>query len=358
MGCITLNTSELSLSVDEEAELTAVVTPGTASKALTWSTGDASVATVDANSTVKAVGPGEAVITATAADGSEKYATCTVTVPAPEIEGEPNYSVSLPGRVEGGTVTVKKSYAEEGEEFSFTATPDEGYELAELSVLDGRGREIDLKNQGGGTYSFEMPAGGAELRVSFRKIAVEPEKLPFTDVPAGAWYADGVGYVYENGLMAGISDTLFGPDTTTSRSMVATILWRMAGSPVVDYALTYTDVPQGQWYTEAIRWAASQGIVSGYGDTFGTDDPITREQLALMLWQFAKDQGWDTTQGGMSVREFGDFEKISDYALEAMTWAVNAGIVTGDGASLNPQGRATRAQAAVMLTQFAKQLSE
>ena len=120
-----------------------------------------------------------------------------------------------------------------------------------------------------------------EIEVSFREIEVE---LPFTDVPEGAWYADAAAYVYEHGLMAGTSATTFAPDATTSRSMIATILWRMAGSPVVNYAMDYTDVAQGQWYSEAIRWAASEGIVGGYGNgLFGSNDPITREQFAVML---------------------------------------------------------------------------
>ena len=157
----------------------------------------------------------------------------------------PTYSVILPGRVEGGTVTAKKSYAEEGETFRFTVTPDEGWELDTLSVTDNRGTELDVKYEGDSVYSFKMPARRVEIQVSFREIP--PESLPFTDIADNAWYADAVRYVYKHGLMAGTSATTFAPDVTTSRSMIATILWRMAGSPVVNYAMTYTDVAQGQW---------------------------------------------------------------------------------------------------------------
>ena len=272
---------------------------------------------------------------------------------------DPTYSVTLPGRVEGGTVKANKRYAEAGETFRFTAIPDKGWELDTLTVTDSRGREIDLTDKGDGVYSFTMPAGRVEIEVSFREIVVEPEHLPFTDVPEGAWYADAAAYVYEHGLMAGTSATTFAPDATTSRSMIATILWRMAGSPVVNYAMDYTDVAQGQWYSEAIRWAASEGIVGGYGNgLFGTNDPITREQFAAMLYRFAQEQGYDVSIGeNTNILSYTDVADLSEYAISAMQWAVGAGIIngTGDGSTLSPHGQATRAQAAVMLMRFCEE---
>lgn len=269
----------------------------------------------------------------------------------------PTYSVILPGRVEGGTVTAKKSYAEEGETFRFTVTPDEGWELDTLSVTDNRGTELDVKYESDSVYSFKMPARRVEIQVSFREIP--PESLPFTDIADNAWYADAVRYVYKHGLMAGTSATTFAPDVTTSRSMIATILWRMAGSPVVNYAMTYTDVAQGQWYSEAVRWATSEGIVGGYGNgLFGTNDPITREQFAAMLYRFAQEQGYDVSIGeNTNILSYTDVADLSEYAISAMQWAVGAGIIngTGDGSTLSPQGQATRAQAAVMLMRFCEE---
>ena len=269
----------------------------------------------------------------------------------------PTYSVILPGRVEGGTVTAKKSYAEEGETFRFTVTPDEGWELDTLSVTDNRGTELDVKYEGDSVYSFKMPARRVEIQVSFREIP--PESLPFTDIADNAWYADAVRYVYKHGLMAGTSATTFAPDVTTSRSMIATILWRMAGSPVVNYAMTYTDVAQGQWYSEAVRWATSEGIVGGYGNgLFGTNDPITREQFAAMLYRFAQEQGYDVSIGeNTNILSYTDVADLSEYAIPATQWAVGAGIIngTGDGSTLTPQGQATRAQAAVMLMRFCEE---
>ena len=282
-------------------------------------------------------------------------ATCTVRTTHRSSGGgsSTTYSVSLPSKVEGGTVTASKRSAEAGETFRFTVTPDEGYELDSLTATDSRGTELDLKYEGNGEYSFKMPAGQVKIQATFREISAE---LPFTDVPEGAWYEDAAAYVYQHGLMAGTSATTFAPDATTSRSMIATILWRIAGSPVVDYAMDFGDVPQGQWYSEAIRWAASEGIVSGYGNgTFGTNDSITREQFAAMLYRFAQEQGYDVSVGeNTNILSYTDAEDVAEYAIPAMQWAVGAGIIsgTGDGSTLSPQGQATRAQAAVMLMQF------
>ena len=271
-------------------------------------------------------------------------------------DSDPTYSITLPSRVTGGELKLSRRYAENGETVTLTAVPDEGYELDTLTVTDSKGNEIDLTHKGGNEYTFKMPAGRVEIQVSFREIEVG---LPFTDVPEGAWYADAAAYVYEHGLMAGTSATTFAPDVTTSRAMIATILWRMAGSPVVNYAMDYTDVAQGQWYSEAIRWAASEGIVGGYGNgLFGSNDPITREQFAVMLYRFAQEQGYDVSIGeNTNILSYTDVADLSEYAISAMQWAVGAGIIngTGDGSTLSPQGQATRAQAAVMLMRFCEE---
>ena len=271
-------------------------------------------------------------------------------------DSDPTYSITLPSRVTGGELKLSRRYAENGETVTLTAVPDEGYELDTLTVTDSKGNEIDLTHKGGNEYTFKMPAGRVEIEVSFREIEVE---LPFTDVPEGAWYADAAAYVYEHGLMAGTSATTFAPDATTSRSMIATILWRMAGSPVVNYAMNFSDVPQDQWYSEAVRWAASEGIVGGYGNgLFGTNDPITREQFAAMLYRYAQEQGYDVSIGeNTNILSYTDVADLSGYAISAMQWAVGAGIIngTGDGSTLSPQGQATRAQAAVMLMRFCEE---
>ena len=271
--------------------------------------------------------------------------------------GSAMYVVSL-AAPEHGTVTLSPKSAVKGSTVTVTATPDEGYQLDTLTVTDNQGNRLKLTDQGGGKFTFIMPGSQVKVEASFVLIPEEPdqpEPLPFADVDETAWYYDGVAYVYEKGLMTGTGETTFNPDGATSRAMLAAILWRLEGSPVVNYAMDFADVEEGQWYTEAIRWAASEGIVTGYGDgAFGTNDSITREQFAVMLYRYA---GAQPASGTLSA--FRDGAAVSDWAAEAMGWAVEAGLITGtgDGSALTPQGQATRAQAAVLLMRWQEALS-
>ena len=265
------------------------------------------------------------------------------------------YEIETPSDVENGSVKVSPSKAEKGDTVTVTVTPDDGYVLDKLAVYDEDGDKLDLNDKGDGKFTFQMPKGDVSIEVSFAPI--EDETADFSDVPADAWYAEAVQYVYENGLMTGTSDTAFSPDLTTSRSMIATILWRMAGSPVVNYAMDFADVPADQWYAEAVRWASSEGIVGGYGNgSFGTGDPITREQFAVMLYRFAQKQGYDVSVGeNTNILSYTDVSSVSEYAIPAMQWAVGSGVITGMGDTLAPQGETTRAQAAMMLMRFCEQ---
>lgn len=176
--------------------------------------------------------------------------------------------------------------------------------------------------------------GGAALSV-----------LPFTDVEAQD--AQAVRYVYENGLMAGVTETQFAPDQTLTRGELTSILWKLAGSPqVAESAAGFVDTA-GADCAGAVAWAADNGVVSGYGDSrFGPADPVTREQMSLMLLRYAQYAGMDTAQGGMAVREFADYDQIAGYALEAVAWTVEAGLLTGLDGALAPGQAATRVQAA------------
>lgn len=265
------------------------------------------------------------------------------------------YEIETPSDVENGSVKVSPSKAEKGDTVTVTVTPDDGYALDKLAVYDEDGDKLDLNDKGDGKFTFQMPKGDVSIEVSF--VPIEDETADFSDVPADAWYAEAVQYVYENGLMTGTSDTTFSPDLTTSRSMIATILWRMAGSPVVNYAMDFADVPADQWYAEAVRWASSEGIVGGYGNgSFGTGDPITREQFAVMLYRFAQKQGYDVSVGeNTNILSYTDVSAVSEYAIPAMQWAVGSGVITGMGDTLAPQGETTRAQAAMMLMRFSEQ---
>ena len=176
---------------------------------------------------------------------------------------------------------------------------------------------------------------------------------PFTDVSEKDWFYGDVMFVYENGLMLGTSETLFSPHGTATRGMMATILWRMEGSPVPKGKNSFTDVEAGKWYADAITWTAENGIFAGYGkDKFGPDDPITREQLAAIFYRYADYKGYDLTVKG-NLDKFKDADKITDYAKTAMQWAVGNGLVKGkSGNLLDPQGTATRAEIAAMLHRF------
>ena len=176
---------------------------------------------------------------------------------------------------------------------------------------------------------------------------------PFTDISEKDWFYGDVMFVYENGLMLGTSKTLFSPHGTAMRGMMATILWRMEGSPVRKGKNSFTDVEAGKWYADAITWTAENGIFAGYGkDKFCPDDPITREQLAAIFYRYADYKGYDLTVKG-DLDKFKDADKITDYAKMAMQWAVGSGLVKGkSGNLLDPQGTATRAEIAAMLHRF------
>ena len=239
---------------------------------------------------------------------------------------------------EGGEAKTNLSNASAGTTITVTATPDNGYELAYITV---DGERIS------GT-SFKMPGHDVTVRVYFTNGAAT---LPFTDVNTGDWFFDYVAYVYANGLMDGTSATTFEPNGTMTRAMLVTILWRMEGEPVVNYLMPFTDVDGGAWYAEAVRWASSEGIVEGVSDTsFAPNAEITREQLAAILWRYAGEPATAANLAG-----YADGASVSAYAVDAMRWCVEHMIITGvTDTTLEPQGTATRAQCATMLMRFAE----
>ena len=186
----------------------------------------------------------------------------------------------------------------------------------------------------------------------------EPDavKNPFADVNAGDWFYQDVLFSYEKGLMSGMDAAAFAPYANTTRAQIAVIFYRMEGSPAVEGENSFTDVVRDSgtaWFYDAVTWAQQNGIMGGYSNSsFAPNDPITREQLAAIFYRYAQYKGYDTTQGGMAIREFGDYESISDYAMGAMAWAVNTGLVKGDSNLLYPNGTATRAEIAALLHRF------
>ncbi|WP_294698427.1 S-layer homology domain-containing protein [uncultured Flavonifractor sp.] len=258
-----------------------------------------------------------------------------------------SYAITVDQPDHGG-VTASRKAASSGSTITLTVNPDEGYQLYTLTVTDSRGNQRELTSKGGGRYTFIMPPANVTVSAVFTRI------LPFIDVDKTSWYIDAVHYVYDRSLMIGTDTDRFSPNGVTSRAMIATILWRMAGSPVVFDALPFADVADGTWYTDAVCWASAAGIVDGYGDgTFGPDDPVTREQLAAMLYRYAQFRGYDVSVGEYAnILSYSDAQNVSEWAISAMQWACGAGIVNGCASQLNPQNDATRVEIAAMLMRF------
>ena len=392
---VSLSPDTLTLDVGESHTLTATITPSNATNQnVTWSSDNESVATVNATGEVTAVSEGTAIITVTTADGG-KTDTCTVTVKPAEytvtvltdgngsasaspataeagttvtltadpdngwrfsrwevVEGDVTISgnsftmpaenvtvravfgpiVNIPDThsidlivSDGGEAKLSLTNASAGSTITVTATPDEGFELDYITV---DGERID------GT-TFTMPGHDVTVRVYFTDGSAT---LPFTDVSAGAWYFDAVSYVYANGLMDGVSDTLFDPDGTMTRAMVWAILTRVDGETVTGDG----------WIETAREWAMANGVSDG-SDPNGL---VTREQFATMLWRYAGEPA-----SSYSLSAFSDAGSLSDWAETAMSWAVEHGIITGmTDTTLVPQGSATRAQCAAMLMRFVENI--
>ena len=187
-----------------------------------------------------------------------------------------------------------------------------------------------------------------------------PEPLPFTDVKEDDWFHDAVRYVYDNGLMDEVGDGQFAPNATTNRAMVVTILYRLAGEPAVSGDTAFTDVAAGQWYTDAVLWAAQNGIVNGVSETeFAPAGDLTREQLATVLYRYAQDQGYDVSASA-DLSGYPDAGQIQSWAQDAMTWAVAEGLFLQgfEDDSLQPAGTATRAQIATILMRFCETVAQ
>lgn len=201
-------------------------------------------------------------------------------------------------------------------------------------------------------------SGSKTVYADWKKREPDAVKNPFADVNAGDWFYQDVLFSYEKGLMSGMDAAVFAPYANTTRAQIAVIFYRMEGSPAVEGENSFTDVVRDSgtaWFYDAVTWAQQNGIMGGYDNSsFAPNDPITREQLAAIFYRYAQYKGYDTTQGGMAIREFDDYESISDYAMGAMAWAVNTGLVKGDSNLLYPKGTATRAEIAALFHRFAE----
>ena len=240
----------------------------------------------------------------------------------------------------GGTPAVTPSNPKQGDTVTVKPKPDEGCKVDSITVTDRDGRPVEVTAKPDWRYTFKQPKGKVKIEVVYKPVqpAETPEtpwNAPFADVSEGDWYYEAVRFAQERSLMNGYRDGRFGVNDTLSRAQLAQILFNREGRPGVNYLPDFADVAGEAWYAEAVRWAASQGIVGGYGNgTFGPDDPITREQLAVMLWRYSGSPAATSKE-----LHFNDTDEISGFALEALRWAVENGILNGYGdGRLGPQG--------------------
>ena len=256
----------------------------------------------------------------------------------------PSYPVNTPDKTENGTVTVSTKNATSGSTVTITVKPDDGFKLDELTVIDKNGNELKLTDKGNGKYTFTMPASKVEVNAIFVK---EVETSPFGDVSTSAYYYEAVKWAQKKGITGGIGNGLFGPNQPCTRAQIVTFLWRTAGSPVVNYAMNMSDVPEGSYYAEAVRWALSEGITTGTTEnTFSPDSECTRAQAVAFLFRYAASEAVTLQE---LVSGFSDADSVPGYALPAMNWALAEEIVQGNGSKLMPNDSCTRAQIVTFL---------
>ena len=353
---IGLNADRLKLTVGESYTLKATVVPDNAiDKSVKYKSENPSVATVDQNGLVKAVGTGKTVISARTVNGLIK--NCEITV------------IKNPT-----SVTLDKTSATVyfGESVKLTATvlPADATDKSVTWSVDKPSiagvNNGTVKVWGAGIFTVTAKTSN-NLMATCRITALADNVAgnPFADIKASGWQYDAAKYVYDRGYMTGKGElipgrVLFSPNTAINRSQFVQTLYSVEGCPEVTYSPVFKDVPEGKWYTNAVIWAASNGIVSGTGDgsTFSVDGAATREQLAAMFYKYAVYKGYDVSEGvGKKIPDFSDADKVSPWAVNALNWAVSNGIISGKGNEstgyrLDPNGTATRCECAAILRSF------
>ena len=272
------------------------------------------------------------------------------------IQEKPSYRITVQP-VEHGTIVSDLDTAEEGDTVTLTTKPAEGYLVDTLTVTSDASAPgtVPVKDMGEGIYTFSMPAGNVTVSGTMVPEEATPEwpPFPFDDVSEDDWYYDSVYYVYAYGLMNGTAEATFNPDGATTRGMLVTILYRMEGSPQGGGWSPFTDVDPELYYAQPIAWAAWNGIVKGITDTtFSPDAPVTRQQMAAILYRYAAWKKWDVSQQG-NLFQFTDWAQVQEYARMPLAWASAAGLIQGkENNILDPAGTATRAQVATLLQRF------
>lgn len=263
-----------------------------------------------------------------------------------KVEFKEGYSITV-ADTKYGKIKVSEKNADEDDRITITVEPDYGYQLTWLSIKAKDGTKVSYsEGYTKNTYYFYMPDQDVTISATFSRGT-----LPFTDVKSTDWFYDAVSFTYNMGIMDGVETNKFSPSTTITRGMVVTMLWRMAGEPYAS-GTYFDDVSYGRYYTTAVAWSARNNIIEGSGaNTFGVNDPITREQLAVILYRYAKYMNYSTTTS--SLYGYDDANKVSSWAKDAMGWAVRNGVIGGvTNTTLCPNNTATRAEVAQMFMNF------
>jgi len=260
----------------------------------------------------------------------------------------------------GGKATASATTAAHNTVVTISAIPDAGYAVDTVTAAAANGSTIPV-NGSGVSYTFTMPASAVIVNVTFKTADIRHENCPsapYLDVDQSLWYHEFIDYVIENGIMVGTGTNTFEPAANLSRAMMVRIFYNIEGQPATTGAVTFTDVSQGDWYYDAVAWASANDIVTGYGATaFGPNDNVTREQMVTMLYRYARYKSYDTSSRG-DLSAFVDRDSVSDWAMDAMQWAVGTALVNGrDATHLAPTGTATRAEVATIMTKYCKYYS-
>ena len=343
---------ELSMKVGTTDTLTPVFTPANATEqTVTWTSSDKTVATVDQNGKVTAVGLGTATITVLTKDGGYTD-TCTVTVSNSSSSSGSHttyYSVNTPAKSEGGSVVVSQKSASKGATVTVTATAASGYQVAQVSAVDKDGKTVSLTDKGDGVYTFVMPASKVDVTARFAQVQKPEEKDPYGDVSKDSYYYDAVKWAAETGVTTGVGDGLFAPEWVCTRGQIVTFLWRASGSPAPKATeLPFTDVAADAYYAQAVLWAVENGITNGTSETtFSPDQTCTRAHAVAFLYRMS----------GSPAAAGSTFSDVAADRLSgpAVPWAVEKGITNGtSGTTFSPDDTCTRGQIVTFLYRLAQ----
>ncbi len=262
------------------------------------------------------------------------------------------YELPSSGRVTGGSYELSPARAKKGDKVLVTTKPDIGYEVGNVSVTSQDGTAVIVTPEGGQQFSFKMPDGQVQIQVDYRQISAS-----YADVSDSDWFKSAVDYASSKGMMAG-NRGQFSPYDNLTRGMIAQILYNLENN-AEPLQHSFPDVSSSDWFSPAVSWVSAKGVMSGYSNgQFGANDSVTREQLALTLYQYAVHKGYDTTASA-ELGTFVDGADTSNWARAAMQWAVAHGLFSGkSGGRLDPQGTATRAEVASVLMNFCERIAK